>query len=375
MVELTGDFKAIWLRALIVIFIISGIGLAIYLITNYLFVFVIVVSLSALLQKPIQFIEEKLRLNRTLAIIICLIILFLIISISLSLVLIYLIDLFDSIIVQFPIYFQAIVEHIKIWIEYFTENTLLNVELFLNRFDYDLTENLIKLIDNFYHVVITTSQKLANHFIPFITDFIVQTVEVTSTTIIIMILTILLCKDWKTYQQRLVNWLPKKISQISRLFFRYFIIISWGYIKAQLFVTSVTIVVLIIGFYFIKIDRAFTLGLVIGLIDFIPIIGVGLLLWPWIIYCLITRQFIITIELSIIYLIIIGVRQFLEPKLVSEQIGMNALFVISIGYFCFLCFGLFGVLFTPIMLITIQAIKRSQLDQMVYHYIRFGKAS
>lgn len=160
MVELTGDFKAIWLRALIVIFIISGIGLAIYLIIKYLFVFVIVVGLSALLQKPIQLIEGKLKLNRTLAIMICLITLFLIASISLSLILIYLIDLFDSIIVQFPIYFQVIVEHIKIWIEYFTENTLLNVELFLNRFDYDLTENLIKLIDNFYHVVITTSQNL-----------------------------------------------------------------------------------------------------------------------------------------------------------------------------------------------------------------------
>src|SRR5699024_4410346 len=157
-------------RALIVILIISGIGLAIYLIIKFLFVFVIVVGLSALLQKPIQLIEGKLKLNRTLAIMICLVTLFLIASISLSLILIYLIDLFDSIIVQFPIYFQVIVEHIKIWIEYFTENTLLNVELFLNRFDYELTENLIKLIDNLYHVVITTSQKLANHFIPLITD-------------------------------------------------------------------------------------------------------------------------------------------------------------------------------------------------------------
>lgn len=373
MVELTGDFKAIWLRALIVILIISGIGLAIYLITKYLFVFVIVVGLSALLQKPIQFIEDKLKLNRTLAIIICLIALFLIASIGLSLILIYLIDLFDTIIVQFPIYFQVIVEHIKTWIEYFTENTLLNVELFLNRFNYDLTENLIKLIDNLYQLVITTSQKLANHFIPLITDLIVQMVEVTSTTIIVMILTILLCKDWKTYQQGLTNWIPGKMIKISRQFFQHFIKVSWGYLKAQLIVTSLTIVVLIISFYFLKIDRAFALGLIIGLIDFIPVIGVGLLLWPWIIYCLITRQFIIATELSIIYLIIVGIRQFLEPKLISEQIGMNALFVISIGYLCFLSFGLLGVLFTPVMLITIQAIKHSQLDQRIYHYIRFGR--
>src|SRR5699024_8681684 len=148
----------------------------------------------------------------------------------------------------------VIVEHIKIWIEYFTENTLLNVELFLNRFDYDLTENLIKLIDNLYHVVITTSQKLANHFIPLITDLIVQMVEVTSTTIIVMIMTILLCKDWKTYQQRLTNWIPRKIIKISRQFFQHFIKVSWGYLKAQLIVTSVTIVVLIISFYLLKID-------------------------------------------------------------------------------------------------------------------------
>lgn len=371
--KLTADLKAIWLRTLVVILMIGVLCASLYVIFNFLIVFVIVIGLSALLQRPIQFIEVHLNVTRTLAVTICLVMLFLITSVSFSLILFYLIDIFDSIIIQFPIYLQVVIEHFKIWINDFVQNTLSNLELLFRRVDYDLTGNLIKLIDSLYQLVVTASHKLANHFIPFISDTIVQTIELTSTTIIVMILTILLSKDWETYQQRLSSWVPEKIIHKGQQFLQYFISMSWGYLKAQLIVTSVTIVVLIIGFYFLKIDGAFTLGIAFGLIDFIPIIGVGLLLWPWIIYCLVTGQFIIAIELSIIYLIIVGLRQFLEPKLVSEQIGMSALFVISIGYLSFLLFGLLGVLLTPIMLITIQSIKRSQLDQLIFDYIRYGK--
>lgn len=371
--KLSVDFKAIWLRTLIVILIISAVCTSLYLIFNFLLVFVIVIGLSALLQRPIQFIEDHLNVTRTLAVTICLSTLFLITSVSFSLILFYLIDIFDSIIIQFPLYLQVVIDHFKIWINDFVQNTLTNFELLFRRIDYDLTGNLMKLIDSVYQLVITASYKLANYFIPFISDTIIQTIELTSTTIIVMILTILLSKDWETYHRRLSSWMPDKIKQKGQQFLHHFISMSCGYLKAQLIVTSVTVVVLMIGFYLLKIDGAFSLGIAFGLIDFIPIIGVGLLLWPWIIYCLVTGQFIIAIELSIIYLIIVGLRQFLEPKLVSEQIGMNALFVISIGYLCFLLFGLTGVLLTPIMLITIQSIKRSKLDLLIFDYIRYGK--
>ena len=371
--KLIADFKAIWLRTLIICLLIGLVCTSIYLIFNFLFVFVIVIGLSALLQKPIQLIEQNFGVNRTLAVSICLLMLILITTVSLSLMLFYLIDIFDSIIIQFPIYLQVVVEQFKIWMNDFVKNTLSNLELLFNRVDYDLTGNLTKLIDSLYQLIVTASYKLANHFIPFISDTIIHTIELTSNTIIVIILTILLSKDWDIYQQKLSNCIPGKIIQKGHQFLQHFISISWRYLKAQLIVTSLTTVVLIIVFFLLKIDGAFTLGIAFGLIDFIPIIGVGLLLWPWIIYCLVTGQFIIAIELSIIYLIIVGVRQFLEPKLVSEQIGMSALFVISIGYLCFLLFGLLGILLTPMMLITIQSIKLSQLDQLILDYIRYGK--
>ena len=96
------DFKAIWLRTLIICLLIGLVCTSIYLIFNFLFVFVIVIGLSALLQKPIQLIEQNFGINRTLAVSICLLMLILITTVSLSLMLFYLIDIFDSIIIQFP---------------------------------------------------------------------------------------------------------------------------------------------------------------------------------------------------------------------------------------------------------------------------------
>lgn len=373
MIKLISDYKPMLLRLFFVILIATALGAAVYYVIQNLFIFVLVIGISAILQKPIQLIVAKMRVNRMMAIIICLLSFMITISISFSLILIYLIDIFNAIVIQIPDYFETIIEFFKQWIYNFTNYTLPNIDFLPTPLNDQLSSQLIKLIDYLYSLVMTISHNLANHFIPFISNAIIQTIELTSSTIIVIILTILLCKDWEKYKYYLTKWLTKKAVNKTSEFSRHFFSMGWGYIKAQLLVCLATTIVLIIGFYFINIDRAFGVGVAFGLIDFIPIIGVGILLWPWIIYCLVTSQFIVAIELAVIYIIIVCLRQFLEPKLVSEQIGMNSFFIISIGYLCILYFGLWGILYTPIVLITIQSIKRSQLDQIVYRYIVNGQ--
>lgn len=361
------------LRLLNIVLIISLSAAIIFLIIQYLFPFVVVVGLSALLQKPVHFIKRVLKVNHVIAILISLLLILAIIIIGFSLIIIYLIDIFDSIIIQFPFYFNTIIEAFKIRVDHFITYTLSDLELLLDRINFSLTDYLMNVMDNLYDLVLSISQKLANQLVPFVSDTIIQTIEITSTSIIVLMLTILLSKDWKVYLGKVAQFVPessiKKIAEVRK----HFITIGWGYLKAQLIVSGVTTFILLIGFNILGIENPLTLALTFGLIDLVPLIGVGLLLWPWMIYSLITGGFILTIKLSVIYIIIVCLRQFLEPRLVSKQIGSNSLFVIGLGYLCYSLFGIFGLLFTPLVLISVQTIKASQLDQIILNYIRFGK--
>ena len=370
---MTTNYKPQLLRALNVVLSISLIVTIGYLMIRFLFPFVIIIIFSALLQKPIAYLKHILRVNRTAAVLISITMCLAILIFSFSLAIIHLIDRFNAMLVKFPIYLNTIINAFKIGLDYFVNDTLSNLESLLNHLDFSLSSYLISVMDNLYEIILTFCQKLANQLMPFISESILLTIEITSSSVMVLILTILLSKDWHIYVSKLGRVIPektiKKASEVRRTFAQ----IGWGYLKVELIVSSATTFILMIGFYLLEIESPFILALSFGLIDLIPLIGVGLMLWPWMFYSLITGNFLLTIYLSIMYIIIVCIRQFLEPRLVSKQTGTNSLFVIALGYLCYLSFGIYGVLFTPIVLISIQTIKSCKLDQIIFNYIRFGK--
>lgn len=371
--ELSSDYKAIGLRILNVALIVSLIMYSVYLLMRYVFPLVVVISVSALLQRPILMIKRRLRVNSAIASLISLLIGFIILFIVFGFGIIYLIDAFDSIIIQFPIYFQTIIDALKTLISTLINETLPHIEQFLSQFNFNLTDYLIDIVDRIYHFILTAAQNIVNQMIPIMSNLIIQVIGLTSTTLIVLILIVLLSKDWQKYQQVGARFIPKHVKEKLLDIYQHFTRISIGYLKVELIISGVTSLILIVGFYLLNIENGVSLGLTFGLVDLIPIIGVGLLLWPWILYTLLTGSYTLTIGLSIIYIVIVCLRQFLEPKLISKQIGMNAFFIICLGYLCFLFFGMVGVLFTPIVLVSIQTMKESQMDQIMLDYIRYGK--
>lgn len=366
------DYKKHGLRLLNVSLIISIVIIIGYFIFNYLLFLVIVIGVSGLLQPSIQWVSKQFKLSQLTASIFCILTGFSLFISFISLIILYLFDLFSDLFSQFPVYFHTLIVALKEMIHTLFSDYLPTLDTFLSPLNFSITTYLMSVIDRFYQFISSASQTLVDQFIPIITDTIVQTIEVTSTTIIILVLIVLLCKDWQKYQQTIKKILPNKLTDKIRDVVHHFIWISWTYLKVELIVSGVTTIILMIGFFLFGVEKAFFLGIALGLIDLIPIIGVGLLLWPWILYTLLTGSYSLTIGLSSLYIIIVCLRQFLEPKLISKKIGVNSFFVISLGYICFLFFGFYSLIITPLALISIQTIKESQLDQFILSYIRYG---
>ena len=108
-----------------------------------------------------------------------------------------------------------------------------------------------------------------------------------------------------------------------------------GYFKAHFKIMVVIFFITVIPFSIMGISYSGLLAVIIAIVDFLPFFGAGTVLGPWAIYELLTGGYQRGIILIVLYLVIMIVRQFLEPKLIGDSIGISAfqiLIFMLIGY-------------------------------------------
>ncbi|MBT2158997.1 AI-2E family transporter [Clostridioides difficile] len=119
-------------------------------------------------------------------------------------------------------------------------------------------------------------------------------------------------------------------------------------LKAYAILLSVTFIELLIGLTILKVENAFTISVIIALVDILPVLGTGSILTPWMIISLINGNINLAIGLLILYIIITVVRQILEPKVVGHQIGLYPLITLMCMFVGAQLFGIAGLFGFPI---------------------------
>lgn len=129
-----------------------------------------------------------------------------------------------------------------------------------------------------------------------------------------------------------------------------------AYIKTQLIIMSITFLICLIGFLIIRNDYAFLAALIVGLLDSLPLIGVGTILVPWGIICLVMGNYFNAVVIFITFVVCYLVRELLEPRLMGNQIGITPLMTIASMYVGYKLFGIVGVVLGPVSYIMISSI-------------------
>ena len=83
---------------------------------------------------------------------------------------------------------------------------------------------------------------------------------------------------------------------------------------------------------------------------------------PWAIISGINGDIKLGISLFVLYLIVLVVRQLLEPKLVSGHIGVHPIFTLIAMYTGFKLSGVIGLFIGPIILIILQNVFETMID-------------
>ena len=103
----------------------------------------------------------------------------------------------------------------------------------------------------------------------------------------------------------------------------------------------------------------------IGFVDALPILGSGTVMIPWAIISAINGDINLAIALIILYIVIIVVRQFMEPRIVSNEIGIHPIFTLIAMYTGFKIIGVLGLLVGPIILIIVKSVYGTMIDKGV----------
>ncbi len=122
-------------------------------------------------------------------------------------------------------------------------------------------------------------------------------------------------------------------------------------VKGYIILMLITFAELWLGLSVLRIKNAYLWAFLIAIIDFLPVLGTGAVMVPWSVYCALTGNTGLAVGLAILYVIIIIVRNFCEPKIVSQQMGINPLFILFAMYLGLKLFGGVGLIILPIILI------------------------
>lgn len=90
---------------------------------------------------------------------------------------------------------------------------------------------------------------------------------------------------------------------------------------------------------------------------------------PWAILCTINGDLNLGIAIIILLVIMSVIRQLLEPKLVSKNIGIHPIFTLIAMYTGFKVIGVMGLLIGPIVLIIFKNIFANLIDKGVFKTI------
>lgn len=168
----------------------------------------------------------------------------------------------------------------------------------------------------------------------------------------------------KSYMSDMVKkYVPDSIRYRCNLIRRSLRNAVGGYFKAQFKIECWVYVLLVIGLLTLHVRYAFLVALGIAFLDFLPVFGTGTVMIPWAVIEILNKDYKMAVGLLIIWCVGQLVRQMIQPKIVGDSMGMDAiptLFLLFVGY---KVAGVVGMIFAvPIGIIVVNLYEEGVFD-------------
>lgn len=166
-------------------------------------------------------------------------------------------------------------------------------------------------------------------------------------TVVTVISTFFMAKDSQLISKFIEKQFSGKALDIYHKVLESIRTVIFDYMKSYSLILVVTFLELWLGLTIVGIRNAVVLAVLIALFDIMPIVGSGMIMFPWAVVTLIQGPVTKGIGLLIVWAVVVVFRQYLEPRIIGMNIGLHpvvTLIGMITGLSLFGAAGLFGFL-------------------------------
>ncbi|MBR5341543.1 MAG: AI-2E family transporter [Erysipelotrichaceae bacterium] len=210
-----------------------------------------------------------------------------------------------------------------------------NIGDFLNSLSDGVFEGLKNMLSN-----------LTSGMVNLTTSIIKNAPEVFVSIIVMIVSSFYIVLDY----ENIANWVTTSLSDKSlSVFYEVKDFVEntlFKIIGSYAMIMGITFCELFIGLTLIGISDSGIWAMFIAFLDILPVLGVGTVMIPWGISCLITGRYLLGVELLVLYLVITVIRNIIEPHFVGTDLGLHPLatlisMIVGLRLFSFI--GMFGL--------------------------------
>lgn len=112
---------------------------------------------------------------------------------------------------------------------------------------------------------------------------------------------------------------------------------------------GITFAELTAGLFLLGIKNAFAIAFIIAVLDILPVLGTGTVLIPWAVLAFASGRISAGVGVFGLYLVITVVRNLIEPKLVGKQMGLSPVIMLPCMLIGLKFFGIIGLFVVPLL--------------------------
>ena len=324
--------------------------------------FLVAFIISLILEPCIKWIMKKTKLSRRTSSIIIFLVASIIILGSIAWILITLFSESSSLLQGLNDYFD------KAYIQF---------QGFINNFHFDkihLSDEILNVIQNSTGDLLQTASNWLRNALTGLIDLVTSLPSIAICIGITVVALYFICVDKIYILDQIEHHLPKLWVKKIGNHLQDLIKTLGGYLKAEATLVLVSFIISLIGLYILQfmkfpVQYPLLMALFIGFVDALPILGSGTVMIPWAIISAINGEINFGIAIIVLLIIMSVIRQLLEPKLVSKNIGVHPIFTLIAMYTGFKVIGIIGLLIGPIVLIIFKNIFASLIEEGVFKMI------
>jgi sporulation integral membrane protein YtvI len=309
---------------------------------NLLLPFVIALLVSWLLRPLSRFYRKKLPGKLAAALTVATALLFyLLIGVGATLLLVDLLTGLAGYLGRLPdLYTQSIEPGLRSLYE--------DIRIFAARFDPDVVDVVNQVLPQVISSVSGAVTSFSVGAVGKLTGIVTSVPSLLISALIAIIATIFTAVSFDGMKAFLKKNLPERFTENAGYVINSFRSIIRQFGLSYALVMLITFAELSLGLVIIGVKHPLLSALLIAIFDIFPIVGAGMILLPWALISLIQKKVLQAVGLAALYVVIIVVRQFLEPKVVGKQVGLPPLVTLLCMFVGSSLFGIWGLFGLPI---------------------------